>query len=172
MTRLASRSRAWAASSSLAVAALSGAFVCALPADVAEAQPHGPATLVVNAEVMVLLATEVVGRGSIDPSIGNLPQLRKPPLSAFNSYHLLDKRMVALPMGRSGAYTMPNGQVLQLTFVEPSAERAMRLKVAINQPGGAPYAKLQLSPRMNEWFFVAGPPWNGGTIILAVSLRP
>jgi hypothetical protein len=160
----------------VALAALAaGSLVLALPLGAAYAQgpaPRPPA-LVVNADVMVLLATQVVGRGSVDPAIGNLPQLHKPPLSAFNSYHLLDKRTLALQMGRSGTYTMPNGRVLQVTFVEPTPDHGFRVRAAINQPGGNAYLKLlELTPKANEPFFVAGQTFNGGTIILAITLRP
>src|ERR1700729_1084400 len=124
-----------------------GSLVLTFPVDVAQAQgPHpGPpagAALVVNAEVMVLLATQLPGSGSIDPAIGNLPQLRKPPLSAYNTYHLLDKRSVAVPLGRSGTYTLANGRVLQVTFVEPTADHGFHVKAAINNPGHAAYLKL------------------------------
>lgn len=163
------------AASLLGVAA--GLLVLTMPLDVAYGQgsptPRSPAVVVLNADVMVLLATRVDGRGSIDPAIGNLPQLREPPFTAFNSYHLLDKRTLSLPMGRSSTYAMPNGRVLKLTFVEPSAERGFRLKVAINRPGGNEYLKvLETTPKANEWIFVAGQQWHGGVIWIGIMPRP
>ncbi len=156
----------------LALAA--GLLVLAVPLGDAYAQPpRPPGIIALNADVMVLLATRVEGRGSIDPAIGNLPQLREPPFSAFNSYHLLDKRTMSLPMGHSGNYTLPNGRVLKLTFVEPSAERGFRLKVAINRPGGNEYLKeFEGAPKANEWIFVAGQRWHGGVIWVGIMLRP
>jgi hypothetical protein len=126
----------------------------------------------VNAEIMVLHGKEVEGRGSIDPAIGHMPQLRQPPLSAYNSYRLLDKKILTLQMGRSGTYTLANGRVLQVTFVEPTPDHGFHVKAAINQPGGNAYLKLlELTAKPNEPFFVAGQTYEGGNIILAITLR-
>jgi hypothetical protein len=163
-----------AASVAALVALAAGSLVLALPLRDAQAQPPPgpPPALAVNADVKVLLAGQVEGRGSIDPAIGNLPQLRKPPLSAFNSFHLLDKRILSLPMGRTGAYTLPNGRVLQLTFVEPAPD-GFRVLAAITRPGGNAYLKqLNLTARPNETVFVAGQSFRGGTLVLAITLRP
>jgi len=158
----------------LALAA--GALVVALPSSLAwgdgTAGARGPAMMVVNAEIMVLHATETPGAGSIDPAIGNLPQLRKPPMSAFNTYRLLDKRTIPIEMGRSATYTIANGRVLQVSFVEPTADHGFHVRAAINQPGGNAYLKLlELTAKANEPFFVAGQLYNGGTLILAITLR-
>ncbi len=130
------------------------------------------ATIMLNAEVMVLLGTQMPGGGSIDPSIGNLPQLRKPPLSSYNTYALLDKRTIPLTVGSSGTYTLANGRVLQVTFVETTPDHGFHVKAAINQPGGNAYLKLlELTAKPNEPFFVAGQSFGGGSLILAITLR-
>ena len=154
----------------------SGSLAYTLPVDLARgdtsATQRSGATPVVNAEVMVLLGTDLPGGGAIDPAIGNMPQLRKPPLSAYNSYRLLDKRTLALPLGRNETYTMLNGRVLHVTAVEPTSEHGYRVKAAITQPGGNAYLKqLELTAKVNEPFFVAGQQFHGGTLILAITLR-
>jgi len=160
----------------LALAA--GAVVLALPlAPPAWADATGAsrpsATMVVNAEVMVLHATQSPGGGSIDPAIGNMPQLRTPPMSAFNTYRLLDKRSLALTVGTGATYTMANGRVLQVTFVERTPDHGFHVRAAINQPGGKAYLKLlELTAKPNDPFFVAGQLYQGGTLILAITLRP
>jgi hypothetical protein len=163
----------------VALAALAaGSLVVALPVDLAwgaggAGASHPAAVKVVNAEIMVLFATQVDGHGSIDPAIGNMPQLKKPPLSAYNTYHLLDKRSLAIQMGSSSTYTLANGRVLQVSFVEPTAEQGFHVKAAINQPGGNAYLKLlELTAKANEPFFVGGQSFNGGSILLAITLRP
>jgi hypothetical protein len=160
------------------VALAVGSFAMVLPVDRAwgaggAAGSHAAAVKVVNAEIMVLFATQVEGHGSIDPAIGNLPQLKKPPLSAYNTYKLLDKRSLAIQMGASSTYTLANGRVLQVSFVEPTAEQGFHVKAAINQPGGNAYLKLlELTAKANEPFFVGGQSFNGGSILLAITLRP
>jgi hypothetical protein len=156
----------------LALAA--GALVLALPpVPLAWGQSRSGAVTVVNAEVMVLHATRSEGHGAIDPAIGNLPQLREPPLSAYNTYRLLDKRNLALPMGTSVMYPMPNGRVLQVTFVDKAGGHAFHVMTAINQPGASPYLnRLELTAKPNEPFFVGGQMYHGGTILLVITLRP
>ena len=157
----------------LALAA-AGLVLALPPAPLAWAQgaPRGAVT-VVNAEVMVLHATRSEGRGSIDPAIGNLPHLREPPLSAYNTYRLLDKRSLALPMGTSVVYPMPNGRVLQVTFVDRAGGHAFHVQAAINQPGASPYLnRLELTAKPNEPFFVGGQMYHGGTLLLVITLRP
>ena len=158
------------------VALAVGSLVVALPLDVARGQgvaAPAPADAVpVNADVMVLFASQLPGGGTIDPAIGKLPQLRKPPLSSYNTYHLLDKRTLSLQVGRSSTYTLVNGRVLQVSFVERTPGNGFRVKAAINQPGGKAYLKLlELTVKANEPFFVAGQTFDGGSIILAITLR-
>jgi hypothetical protein len=137
-------------------------------------RPGPAAALVVHAEIMVLYATTVPGPGAIDPAIGKMPQLTKPPFSVFNTYRLIDKRVIPLELGKSGPYTLPNGRVLQVTFIEPTPEKRFHIKVAINQPGGnGSYLKLlEVTAEPNDPFFVAGQPYKDGILVLGISLRP
>jgi hypothetical protein len=142
------------------------------PAPVAPRPPTG-AALVVNAEVMVLYASMMPGPGSIDPAIGKMPQLRKPPFSVFNTYRLLDRRLIALEIGKTGPYWLPNGRVLQVTFANPTQDKRFHIQVAINQPGGNAYLKLlEVTAGPNETFFVAGQPYKDGVLVLGLTLRP
>jgi len=136
--------------------------------------PQRPATaLVVNAEVMVLYATMAPGAGSIDPALGKMSQLRKPPFSVFNTYRLLDKKVIPIELGRTGPYLLPNGRVLQVTFANPTQDRRFHVQVAIEQPGGKAYLKLlEVTAGANETFFVAGQPYKDGILVLGLTMRP
>jgi hypothetical protein len=130
-------------------------------------------SILVNAEIMVLHATMAPGPGSIDPAIGKMPQLQKPPFSVFNTYRLIDKKIIPLEVGRTGPYTLPNGRVLQVTFAHPTQDKRFHVQVAINQPGGHAYLKLlEVTAGANETFFVAGQPYKGGVLVLGITLRP
>jgi hypothetical protein len=158
--------------------AVAGALVAYLPFAHADQIPppvgaRPPAALVVNAEVMVLHASMVPGPGSIDPAIGRMPQLQKPPFSVFNTYRLLDKKVIPLEVGKTGPYTLPNGRVLQVTFANPTQDKRFHIQVAINQPGGNALLKLlEVTAGANETFFVAGQPYNNGVLVLGITLRP
>jgi|ERR1700722_1921537 hypothetical protein len=140
----------------------------------ADAPPAPPkqaaAAVVVNAEVVVLHATSVPGPGSVP---AGMPQLTKPPFSVFNTYRLLDKKIIPLQVGGTGPFTLPNTRVLQVTFVNQTPEKRFHIQVAINQPGGKSYLKLlEVTAGANETFFVAGQPYKDGILVLGITLRP
>jgi hypothetical protein len=143
------------------------------PAPPVPPKPPGPPALVVNAEIMVLHATMRPGPGSIDPAIGKMPQLQKPPFSVFNTYRLLDKKVVPIDLGRAGSYSLPNGSILQVTFANPTQDKRFHIQVAINTPGGTAYLKLlEVTASPNETFFVAGQPFKDGVLVLGLTMRP
>ncbi len=137
----------------------------------AQAQPP-PQTVTV--EVMVLHATTQPGPGTIDPTIGNMPQLRRPPFSAYNSYRLIGKQSLTLVRGTPTQFTMINGRVLQVTLmnvtVGPQGPR-YEIAAAILQPGGVPFLSTRVTSPPNETFFVAGQQFQGGVIVLGFTLH-
>src|SRR5438132_8197850 len=46
-------------------------------------------------EIMVLHAKQDPKGGHIDPQVAKMPQLTQPPFSAYNSYTLLDKKVLS-----------------------------------------------------------------------------
>ena len=137
------------------------------------AYSKGATTDSANAEIMVMLATQVPGAGSIDPKIGSMPQLQKPPFSAYNTYKLLDKTTLPLAKGTPSPYPMVNGRTLQLTLLDITAEKRFHVNAAINQPGGQAFLKLlEVTAAPNEPFFVGGQSYQGGSLVLAITVRP
>lgn len=123
-------------------------------------------------EVMVLHATVQPGPGSIDPTIGNLPQLRRPPFSAYNTYKLLARQSLTLVKGTPSQYTLVNGRVLQITLNNVLPGPRYEIGAAINQPGGGSYLNLlRVTTPPNETFFVAGQQYRGGVIIIGFTLH-
>ncbi len=150
----------------LVLAAVPGAY----------AQPpaaHAPAPSHATVEVMVLHATQQAGAGSIDPQIGNLPQLKKPPFSAYNTYKLLDRKAIGLDKGKPATYGMVNKRTLQITLEDVTADHRYRVAAAINQPGGSAYLKLlEVTATANETFFVAGQSYQGGILVIGFTMKP
>ena len=126
-----------------------------------------------NAEVMVLHATQAPGPGSIDPQIGNLPQLKKPPFSSYNTYKLLDRKGLALEKGKPVTYAMPNKRVLQVTLQDVMPDGRFKIAAAINDPSGGAFLKLlEVTAAANETFFVAGQSYDGGILVLGFTVHP
>jgi hypothetical protein len=159
--------------SGLVVAAL--ALGVALPTARADAPKAGAVTAVklINADVMIMLATQVDGGSFIDPLIGTMPQLSKPPFSAYNSYRLLDRKTLPLEPGKAASYKLVNDRVLQVTYIEQTPDRRHHVSAAINQPGGKAFLKLlEVKAAPNETFFVGGQSFKGGSLVLAITMRP
>jgi hypothetical protein len=136
---------------------------------IAEAYAQAPAA--VAAEVMVMHATQEPS-GSIDPRIGNMPQLTKPPFSAYNTYKLLDKKSVAVERGKSASYALPNGRTLQIN-AEPLPNKTYKVQASISRPEGGAFLKLlEVTASPNEPFFVAGQTYGKGTLVVAITIRP
>jgi len=126
-----------------------------------------------NVEIMVLHATQQPGSGAIDPSIGNLPQLKKPPFSSFNTYKLLDRKSLAIKKGQPIEFALVDGRKLALVLVEktPKPER-YRLAASINAPKGEAFLKkIEVTASPNEPFFVAGQSHKGGILVLGIAIK-
>ena len=99
--------------------ALAAAVALGVSAPVAQAQDTGaPAQQqtqkTVMAELVILHATND-GSG-IDPKIGKMPELGKPPFSSFNSYKLVEKKTIQLTRGKASQVTLPTNSTLSITF--------------------------------------------------------
>lgn len=131
-----------------------------------------------NAEVMELQGTQEPGAGSIDPRIGPLPQLKKPPLSAYNTYKLLDKKTQPAHVGTATSYPLANGRTLNVTITEVTQDKRYRVLATISEANAKDYLKkLEVIAGPNEPFFVAGQNVDAknpdkGALILGITIRP
>ena len=134
-------------------------------------QTPPPAAVSTNTEIMVMHATQEPV-GSIDTRIGTMPQLTKPPFSAYNTYKLLDKKTVSVERAKSSSYLLPNGRTLEIR-VEPLPNKSYRVVASISRPEGGAYLKLlEVTAPPNEPFFVGGQTYNKGSLVVAITVRP
>ena len=120
-------------------------------------------------EIMVMHASQTQAP-SIDPRIGHLPQLSKPPFSSYNTYKLLDRKTLAVERSKPTLYALPNGRTLQVA-VEP-AGNVYKVTASISQAKGGSYLKLlEISAPKGEPFFVAGQSYDGGTLVIAITIK-
>ncbi len=127
----------------------------------------------VSALIMVMHATQSDGGGSIDPGIGDMPQLKKPPFSAYNTYKLLDKKVLPLEKGKPVTHGLITGRTVQVTLLDVTPDHRFHVGAAINQPGGQAFLKLlEVNAAANEPFFVAGQSYQGGTLVLGITIKP
>ena len=125
---------------------------------------------------MVLLATN--SKKGIDPRIGDMPELKKPPFSAYDSYELLTeppplnasgKTRLELKKDDPKTMRLPNGRVLQTRLLEVLPKDNVRISASINQPGGKVLLPLlEVKAKVGEKFIVAGQSYRQGMLVLVI----
>jgi len=157
------RTAAWVISMCVpALAAAQGSNLVQSDRDVASGVP---------AEVLVVLAKEK--EGSIDPELKKLTALRRPPFNSFRSMKVLSKPKVKLVPGRDALINLPNGRRLKLALLQVMPDGRYKMKVSINRPEKTDYLPLlQVVASAGDPFFVAGQTYQGGTLVVGVTVDP
>jgi hypothetical protein len=128
-----------------------------------------------GAEITVLHATNDADAGpGIDPRIGSLPQLAKPPFSSYASYRLLSRTRLPIEAATPASTALPNGRTLQVSLRDVlAAQKRFRVAASINQPGGSTFLPLvEVTIPPGEPFFVAGQAYQGGILVVGIRLVP
>jgi hypothetical protein len=157
---------------------LGGRAVAAAPAEARATDPPGDAaTPSAKIDVLIMLATND-GSG-IDPKIGSLPQLGKPPFSAYNSYKLLDRPKISVTKGTPATVTLPNSRdlLVSLKDILPPKKKddptRYVLSASVQKPGGDTFLPLlEVTTKAGEWFFVAGQSYKSGTLVIGFKVLP
>jgi hypothetical protein len=130
----------------------------------------------ITAEIIILHGTN--GGTGIDPRIGSMPALSKPPFSAYNSYKLLDRATLPLAKGKAAPQKLPTGRELQVIykdFIQPSkAGELPRFVISasiVGQNGKAFMPNVDFNAKQAEWFFVGGQEYNGGGLVIGIKLN-
>lgn len=153
---------------------LLGASLC-LPAGGARAEPkkapdRAPAAAAkaqLRADVLVLHATN--SKQGVDARLRELPELTKPPFSAYDSYAVLSHGKLPLAPGSSSQLELPNGRVLRAQLLEVLKGDFVRLSASINQPGGDDFLPLlAVKAKLGQRFIVAGQSYKSGILVLVI----
>jgi hypothetical protein len=124
---------------------------------------------VYSAEVMVLHATN--SAKGIDERIGNMPELKKPPFSSYDSYELLSKTKLPLVKDDPKTMKLPNGRVLQTKLLEVLPKHTLRISASINQPKGKDFLPLlEVKAKVGQAFIVAGQSYKKGILVLVIKV--
>jgi hypothetical protein len=137
-------------------------------------QPPRPTVASIVVEVTILHATND-GSG-IDPKIGKMPALSKPPFSSYNSYKLLERTNLSLDRGKADAFKLPTGRDLRLLFksvIDQGAARRFVLTASIQKPDGKSFLpNVEVNANAGETFFVGGQDYKGGSIFIGLKVHP
>ncbi|HYP75127.1 MAG TPA: hypothetical protein VER12_04195 [Polyangiaceae bacterium] len=129
------------------------------------ARPHAEQPLV--AEVLILHATNE--QKGIDPRIGKLPELAKPPFSNYDSYQVLDRARLPLKKDAPQNLKLPNGRTLQVRLLDELGPDSVRLSASINRPSGKEFLPLlEVKAHVGQAFIVAGQSHKKGILVLVI----
>jgi hypothetical protein len=146
-------------------------------ANAQDAPAPAQAAAAVSAEVIVLHATND-GSG-IDPKIGKMAELGKPPFSSYNSYKLLDRSKMSIDKASPTKIKLPNDGVLMVSLkdvINPKKKDEQKRYVigaSIQKPGGNSFLPLlEVNAKAGETFFVAGQNHKGGVLVIGIKVNP
>lgn len=139
--------------------------------------PAQAAASTVSAEVIVLHATND-GSG-IDPKIGKMAELGKPPFSSYNSYKLLDRSKMSIDKASPTKIKLPNDGVLMVSLKDvilpkkKDEQKRYVIGASIQKPGGNSFLPLlEVNAKAGETFFVAGQNHKGGVLVIGIKVNP
>lgn len=169
-----------AVAATLGVGLASGSSSIAIAQEKAQDKTAAPAPAkeeAVNAEIIILHATND-GTG-IDPKLGKMPELGKPPFSAYNSYKLLDTSKQPVTKGNSATVKLPNGRDLKISLkdiVLPKKKDDVKkfiVSASIQKATGDTFLPLlEVSAKAGETFFVAGQKHKDGILVIGIKVLP
>jgi hypothetical protein len=123
----------------------------------------------VPGQVLIILGKTEAGQ--VAPELDKLQALKKAPFDEFPSKALLKRVDVALAPGKDAEVELPNGRKLRLSLLEKTTEGRYRVSVSINRPGKQDYLPVMtVAAAPGDPFFVAGQKYEGGTLIIGVSV--
>ncbi|HYQ47053.1 MAG TPA: hypothetical protein VER11_34020 [Polyangiaceae bacterium] len=120
-----------------------------------------------QAEVLILHATNE--QKGIDPRIGKLPELGKPPFSNYDSYQVLDRARLPLKKDAPQNLKLPNARTLQVRLLDELGPDSVRLSASINRPNGKEFLPLlEVKAHVGQAFIVAGQSHKKGILVLVI----
>jgi hypothetical protein len=133
-----------------------------------------PAPQAIAGEIIVLHGTKD-GTG-IDPKIGNIPALAKPPMSSFNGIKLLSRTNTKLELSKSVPLKLPSGDELTLVYKEAKPGAAPRFVVSMSvqsAAGKVVVPKVEYNAKPGDWFFLVlgGQTYQGGSLAIGMKVQ-
>ena len=159
----------------IAIALTASNFEARAEGEAGSAAPAASAKI--SAEIIILHATN--DNTGIDPKIGKMPELSKPPFSSYNSYKLLDRANHSLSKGKSATIKLPTGRDLMVSWkdvIQPQKKgdpQRFVMTASIQKADGNTFLPLlEVNAKAGETFFVAGQNYKGGSLVIGIKVNP
>lgn len=141
------------------VLGLASAFLVALLVTTVGSASADAQTVTVRAQAIHATSTG----NQMDGSLSSIASQLRSRFGQYSSFTQLSDNRLSLSAGQSRSVELPNGQTLQVTFQGMSGS-SYRLNVSL--PGGGGTVTIG----RGGVFFVAGPSYQGGLLIVAVRI--
>jgi hypothetical protein len=107
-----------------------------------------------------------------------LPQLEKPPLSAYDSYELLENKKLPLKRNDARHLTLPDSSTLSIALEDvispskPEGKTRYALRTRVTKPSGKQLTNAKVTAEPKVFFFVAGPAYDDGILVIGIRVLP
>ncbi|MEI7894399.1 MAG: hypothetical protein WCI05_14990 [Myxococcales bacterium] len=118
--------------------------------------------------VLVLLGSKT-DAGAIDPKIGILPQLNRPPLNTYNTYRLLGRGDGPLETGRPLTVSVAGGARCALSLLETKEQR-FHFRAEIAAPNNE--SRIDVTTGPGEYVFIGGKTFGDGALFCGFQVKP
>lgn len=115
-----------------------------------------------NASLSVRVILASSSGSSVDGALGGIASQLEARFGQYGSFEQLDSQRVSISEGSSRNIGLPNGQSVTLSFQGTSGSS---YRISVSLPGGG--TTVTVPP--GGLFFVAGPSFSGGILIIAIS---
>jgi hypothetical protein len=163
-------SRRWAIGLLAAACIAAFASVPALPRDASAGASKGP-----SLEILMIHATNSDAGASIDDALKPLIDPKREPFNRYSSYKVLDKRTVPFEKDKPVTYALADGSTLKAALLRVDVEKNQpryHVGAEIDTKDPQPFFKLEVTSGPNETFFATGQKYQGGKLLLGMTVRP
>ena len=141
------------------------------------APPRAAASTSITVDVMIVHALND-GSG-VDAKLRGMSALSKPPLSAYNSFKVLTSTSMTLGLAKQSMLKLPSGRDVSVTYkalidAARAGDAALYdIATTIQKAAGNTFVPLaEVNAKAGEWFFVNCQAYNGGSLYLALKVKP
>ena len=115
---------------------------------------------------------------SIDPKIGKMPELARPPFSSYDSYKLLERSEVTLAKEAPTTTKLPTGELMitmkdEIAPTKAGEPKKYAVSASIRKEGGKSFLPLlEFTAKPGDIFFLAGQKYEGGVLVIGIKILP
>lgn len=131
-------------------------------------------------EIVIIAAKSDPKAPKMDPKLQKYAaQLTQPPISAYNVFSFVDQQTLPLDKDKPAdpwkgkpmaTYALVNGKTLEVALLDTLADKRFQIGAAIGE--GTSPDLIKYNAPANEPVFIAGQSYNGGILVVGITIKP